>query len=85
MKKFSNNDEFSKEALNFYSYLLIDRKYSEKTIESYMNDLYKFYEYTKNNKLNFNEIQKKNIIEYQKYLNKLIKLNVSIKKGAVKK
>lgn len=71
MKKFSNNDEFSKEALNFYSYLLIDRKYSEKTIKSYMNDLYKFYEYTKNNKLNFNEIQKKNIIEYQKYLNKL--------------
>ena len=71
MKKFLNNDEFSTNALKFHNYLLIDKKYSDKTIKSYMNDLYKFYEYTKINKLSFIGIKKQNIIEYEKYLNNL--------------
>lgn len=68
MTKFKN-DELSKKINDFEKYLLIDKKYSVQTIKSYMNDLYKFYIYVTKNRLKFNEIQKKEILEYTKSLN----------------
>ena len=38
-----NKDDFNNKALEFKTYLLIDKKYSNETINSYMNDLYKYY------------------------------------------
>ena len=47
MKFVANKDKFNDKALEFKTYLLIDKKYSNETIDSYMNDLYKYYEYIK--------------------------------------
>ena len=70
MKFRSNIDEFNDKALEFKTYLLIDKKYSNETIDSYMNDLYKYYEYIKQKNLNINNIKRKDIMEYTKYLRK---------------
>ena len=48
MKFIKDKDKFNDLALNFYNFLLIDKKYSKETLNSYMNDLHKFYEYLKN-------------------------------------
>ena len=70
MNKFTNNDEFCKKAHEFEKYLLIDKKYSNETINCYMNDLYKYYQYILNREFKFQDIKRKDIIEYTKYLNK---------------
>lgn len=63
-----NKDEFNNKALEFKTYLLIDKKYSNETINSYMNDLYKYYKYISKKNLNINNIKRKDIMEYTKYL-----------------
>ena len=68
MKFESNIDEFNNKALEFKTYLLIDKKYSNETIDSYMNDLYKYYKYIKQKNLNINYIKRKDIMGYTKYL-----------------
>ena len=68
MKFESNIDEFNDKALEFKTYLLIDKKYSNETIDSYMNDLYKYYQYIKQKNLNISNIKRKDIMGYTKYL-----------------
>lgn len=51
---------------SFSEYLLIDKNYSKNTIESYKNDLEKYFNFNKNK--NINEISNKDIKEYLKYL-----------------
>ena len=51
----------------FLRYLLIDKGYSNNTIESYKRDLIKFCEYNKNKDIN--SITNKDLKEYIKYLN----------------
>ena len=63
-----NKDDFNNKALEFKTYLLIDKKYSNETINSYMNDLYKYYNYINKKNLNINNIKRKDIMEYTKYL-----------------
>jgi len=70
MNNFTNNDEFCNKAYEFQKYLLIDKKYSNETINSYMNDLYKYYEYIKDNGYSFKDMKRKDILDYTKYLNK---------------
>lgn len=70
MKKFTKNDEFSNKANEFENYLLIDKKYSKATIDSYMNELYKYYEFICKKNLIFKNINKNNILDYINYLNK---------------
>ena len=53
----------------FVNYLLIDRKYSSNTINSYKNDLNIFFSFIENKKLNIKYINKDNIKQYIKYLN----------------
>lgn len=91
MNKFvQDKDEFSNKALDFKSYLLIDKKYSNETIESYMNDLYKYYQYVDKKGLTINSIKRKEIIEYTKYLKELklssnsINHNISVLKSFYK-
>lgn len=69
MPKF-NDDEFSKKVKEFEKYLLIDKKYSEKTKKSYINDLHKFYEFILSKKLKFEDIKRKDIMQYTNFLNK---------------
>lgn len=52
----------------FLRYLLIDKGYSNNTIESYKRDLLKFLYYNKDK--NINDISNKDLKEYIKYLNK---------------
>ena len=72
----------------FLRYLLIDKGYSNNTIESYKRDLYKFLEYNKNK--NINDITNKDLKEYIKYLNeenlneKSISRNISCLKSFYK-
>ena len=44
-----------KDINDFLDYLLIDKKYSDNTIESYKNDLYKFYDFLKKDMTNVTE------------------------------
>ena len=53
----------------FSRYLLIDKGYSQNTIESYKNDLDKFLEYNKNK--NIDNISNNNLKKYIKHLNDL--------------
>jgi len=69
MNKFiKNKDLFNNQALDFEMFLLIDKKYSKETIDSYLNDLYKYYLYLKKN--NIVNVKKENIINYIDYLKK---------------
>lgn len=52
----------------FLRYLLIDRGYSNNTIESYKRDLEKFLEFNNNNK-DINKISNEDLKKYIKYLN----------------
>lgn len=70
MTKFTNKDDFCIKANEFEKYLLIDKKYSNETINCYMNDLYKYYEYILKNGFKFNDIKRKDIMNYTKWLNK---------------
>ena len=53
--------------IEFLRYLLIDKGYSENTIESYKRDLDKFLEYNKNTSIE--SISNENLKKYIKYLN----------------
>lgn len=72
----------------FLRYLLIDKGYSNNTIESYKRDLLKFLEYNKNKDIK--EISNKQLKEYIKYLNenelneKSISRNISCLKSFYK-
>ena len=72
----------------FLRYLLIDKGYSNNTIESYKRDLLKFLEYNKNT--NINNITNKELKNYIKYLNdnnlneKSISRNISTLKSFYK-
>lgn len=70
MKEFNKNDNFSNKANEFKNYLLIDKKYSMKTIDSYMNELDKYYHFINKNHLDFQNINKNNILDYINNLNK---------------
>lgn len=63
-------DDFLKKIKDFEKYLLIDKKYSNETIKSYSNDLHKFYDFILNNDLKFNDIKRKDIMDYINFLNK---------------
>lgn len=56
---------------DFLNYLLIDKKYSNNTIMSYQNDLYKFSNYLKNKDIK--KITEDDLKNYIKYLNKDLK------------
>lgn len=72
----------------FLRYLLIDKGYSNNTIESYKRDLYKFLEYNKNKGIN--DVTNKDLKEYIKFLNeenlneKSISRNISCLKSFYK-
>lgn len=68
MKFEAHKDKFNDKALEFKTYLLIDKKYSNETIDSYMNDLYKYYDYIKKNNLDIDNIKRRDIMSYTKYL-----------------
>lgn len=52
----------------FETYLLIDKKYSNNTIASYINDVTKFYHYTKTD--NLTKVTKEDVKKYIAYLKK---------------
>ena len=91
MNKFiKNKDLFNNYAINFETFLLIDKKYSNETINSYLNELYKFYNYIIKSKLDFKLINNIDINNYISYLknNKLsnnsINHNISVIKNFYK-
>ena len=61
-------DEFKNYIEDFLDYLLIDKKYSPNTIESYARDLEKYYIFQKQRNVKINQIKKEDIKEYLKYL-----------------
>lgn len=64
-------NEFKNYIEDFLDYLLIDKKYSSNTIESYKNDLMKFYDFCKEKKIQLHKIRKETMKEYLGYLKKL--------------
>lgn len=61
-------NDFKDKIEEFKNYLLINKKYSNATIESYGSDLIKYYEFNKNKTLN--DIKSNDIKEYLKHLKK---------------
>lgn len=61
--------EFEAKIEDFLDYLRIDKNYSKNTIDSYRNNLYKYLSYMEKEKKNLNNITKKDIEGYLKYLN----------------
>lgn len=61
-------NDFKEKIEEFKNYLLINKKYSNATIESYGLDLIKYYEFNKNKTLN--DIKSNDIKEYLKHLKK---------------
>lgn len=53
---------------DFLDYLLIDKKYSNNTIESYEHDLMKYYEFHKKRYTDIHDIKKEDIKDYLMYL-----------------
>lgn len=53
---------------NYIEYIDKELNYSNETILSYKNDLTEYYEYLKNNKINYKSITKLEILDYLKYL-----------------
>lgn len=76
-------DEFGK-------YLLIDKRYSNETIASYLNDLNKFENYIKEFNIDFDNMKRKDIMAYVNYLkskglaSRSINHNVSVLKSFCK-
>ena len=64
-------DEFKNYIEDFLDYLLIDKKYSSNTIESYKNDLMKFYDFSKEKGIKIHSITKETMKEYLAHLKKL--------------
>lgn len=63
-------DEFKESIEEFLDYLLIDKKYSPNTIESYRRDLKHYYLYQVEHGIAFQEIKKEDIRQYLKELQK---------------
>lgn len=53
----------------FKKYLLIDRHYSDNTIKSYINDLDIYLDYLTKKKLDYLEVEDKNVKDYLKFIN----------------
>ena len=53
----------------FKKYLLIDRHYSDNTIKSYINDLDIYLDYLTKKKIDYLEVEDKNIKDYLKFIN----------------
>ncbi len=54
----------------FKQYLLIDKKYSNNTIESYNNDLEKYFLFMKKRNIKVRDISKEDVLKYIEYLKK---------------
>lgn len=61
-------DEFKNAIEDFLDYLLIDKKYSPNTIESYRHDLEHYYQYQKEQGIPLQKIKKEDIKQYLKVL-----------------
>lgn len=61
-------DEFKNAIEDFLDYLLIDKKYSPNTIESYRRDLEHYYQYHKEHGIPLQRIKKEDIKQYLKEL-----------------
>ncbi len=61
-------DLFKEVIENFIDYLIIDKKYSQNTIDAYKRDLSKFYLFNKKENNNIHTINKNNMIDYLRYL-----------------
>lgn len=61
---------FEQKMSEFKNYLLIDKKYSNLTIDNYMYCLNQYYEFMKNNHLNLDDIKRNDIKSYMDYLKK---------------
>lgn len=61
-------NEFKNYIDDFLDYLLIDKKYSSNTIESYHRDLGKFYEFNRKKNIDIDGITKEIMRDYLKYL-----------------
>jgi integrase/recombinase XerD len=70
MKFIKGKDKFNDLAINYYNFLLIDKKFSNETINSYMNELYKFYEYLSKYNLDIDDLKRKELMNYSNYLKK---------------
>lgn len=68
MKFIKSKDKFNDLAINFSNFLLIDKKYSNETINSYMNDLSKFYEYLNKHNLDIYNLKRKELLNYSNFL-----------------
>ena len=62
-------NKFEEDITEFLTYLKIDKKYSLNTINAYKNDLEKYYKCMQSKKKNIDDITKKEIEGYLKYLN----------------
>ena len=60
--------QFEQKIRDFQNYLLIDKKYSNATIESYTYCLNKYCTFMEKNNLNLKTIKKNDIKDYLKYL-----------------
>ena len=64
-------NEFNDKIEDFLTYLLMDKKYSSNTIDSYKRDLFKYRDFVcKELKKNINELKKEDLKSYLSYLNK---------------
>jgi integrase/recombinase XerD len=64
-------NEFNDKIEDFLTYLLMDKKYSSNTIDSYKRDLFKYRDFVcKELKKNINELKKEDLKNYLSYLNK---------------
>lgn len=61
-------NEFLDRIEDFITYLRIDKKYSENTIESYTRDLMHYYHFNKEKNRNLHQIKKKDLKEYLAFL-----------------
>lgn len=62
--------DFTDKINEFLDYLLIDKKYSNNTIESYKHDLMQYYRFNEKSNNKLVDIKKDDIKEYLKYLKK---------------
>ncbi len=65
-----NDIEFTNKIEEYKNYLLIDKKYSNNTVDSYTTELKKYYDYLKEQKIYLKEVNSSDIKEYLKYLKK---------------
>ena len=64
------DNEFLNKIEDYKNYLLIDKKYSNNTIDSYYLELKKYYNFLKQKNVFLKEVETSDIKEYLKYLKK---------------